>query len=124
MNVKGLELRFAVAAPDGIEEILFFHRLALIFDQESQQVELLARKVNGLAVDDRSAVGKVQRNAVRRDGVQLIAALEDALYLGYEDIYIVGLLDVVVGAEVEAVELVLLVGAGADDKYGRIRALA
>ena len=74
-----------------------------------KQSEFLCRQIEGDAVLLGAALGKVEGDIAVGELVDSEPASEYPFYFSDKDIYIIGLLDVVVSAEEYAVELVLLV---------------
>ncbi len=71
--------------------------------------KFLCRQIEGDTILFCTAIGKVEGDIAVGELVDSEPAPEYPFYFGDKDIYIIGLLDVVVSAEEYAVELVLLV---------------
>ena len=123
LDVDGqrLDLGIAVAAPDIVEDIFLAQRGVLILDQKLKQRELFLRDHHGLSADSKCMLHGIQAKIPVDDLLYGVFSLKDALDLSQQDIDIIWLLDIVVGAERQALELAVFIALGTGDDDVRIR---
>ena len=128
MDVDGPRVAVEVLAPDKAEQALSVQDQALVAHEGSEEVELLGAQRDRFLGDRHLASQRVEADvADLEDGLGsdgALAAPEDGLDAGDQLSRVEGLRDVVVGADLEADDLVDVVVAGGEDDDGNVGCLA